>query len=356
MGFLMLDNVARLPIEQNSQHDDETSGYGQVLPIFAADQRRLHELDFMDIYVCLEGQGRAHYRPRVLDKSGALDVDVPVEFLEDVERLAHTLRREFNGVELGLSFDGVRLRASKLETADGMVWSAMRRVSDLPPRLNDLGFQPSLVPFLRDLGKRDGLTLLCGSTGMGKTTTSTSLLLEWMETFGGVAFTIEDPVEYRLEGRRGTAGYCYQSEIHEEAQWGQMLKRALRWHPRYIFVGEIRTPDAANQLLRAATSGHSVIATMHAGSMEEALEGLLQLAEVDLGARAPLLLATGLTAVVHQTLTPLGIHANFMMTEQDNPGSPIRALIRDRRIGQTKTFADQQKSLLAKDGKLFMPR
>jgi twitching motility protein PilT len=177
-----------------------------------------------------------------------------------------------------------------------------------------------------------------------------------MENYGGVAFTIEDPVEYRLEGRRGQAGYCYQSEIQEEHEWGQMLKRSLRWHPRYIFVGEIRTPDAANQLLRAATSGHNVIATMHAGSMEEALEGLLQLAEIDLGPRAPLLLAAGLTAVIHQNLTPLGINASFMMTEQDNPGSPIRALIRDRRIGQTRTFADQQKAQLNKTGKLFQQR
>ena len=354
----MLDNVARF-IPENStfelNEDDDMSGYGEVLPIFnAGPQQRLYDLDFMDLYVCLEGRGQAHYRPRIL--TSLPDIDVPAEFGEDLLRLTSFLRNEFAGIEGGFTYDGIRLRASKLASADGTVWAAMRRVADLPPRLENLGFVPELLPFLRDLGKRDGLTLLCGATGNGKTTTSTSLLLEHLENFGGVAFTIEDPVEYRLEGRRGKAGFCYQSEIQEEHQWGEMLKRSLRWHPRYIFVGEIRTPDAANQLLRAATSGHNVIATMHAGSMEEALEGLLQLAEIDLGARAPLLLAAGLTAVIHQTLTPLGLHANFMMTEQDNPGSPIRALIRDRRIGQTRTFADQQKSQLKQTGKIFQPR
>lgn len=354
----MLKTMARLTPGNDfgpESEDDDVAGYGEVLPIFAAGpQQRLFDLDFMDLYVCLEGRGQAHYRPRVL--TGFPDLDVPPEYGEDVLRLKAFLRREFQGVEGGFTYDGIRLRASKLNNADGTVWAAMRRVADLPPRIEELGFVPELIPFLRDLGKRDGLTLLCGATGNGKTTTTTSLLLEHLENYGGVAFTIEDPVEYRLEGRRGKAGFCYQAEIQDEHEWGLMLKRALRWHPRYIFVGEIRTPDAANQLLRAATSGHNVLATMHAGSMEEALEGLLQLAEIDLGARAPLLLAAGLTAVIHQTLTPLGLHANFMMTEQDNPGSPIRALIRDRRIGQTRTFADQQKAQLKMTGKLFQQR
>jgi hypothetical protein len=98
------------------------------------------------------------------------------------------------------------------------------------------------------------------------------------------------------------------------------------------------------------------MATMHAGSMEEALEGLLQLAEVELGERAPLLLAAGLIGVLHQTLTPMGLNAQFMMTEEGNPGSPIRALIRDKRIGQTRSFADQQMALLLRTGKVLQQR
>lgn len=321
------------------------------------ESRQLSELDFMDIYVCLEGNGAAHYREGVRDGvMSEIDADVPVEFLDDVEELASVLRHDFRGAEKGLNFGGMRLRASKLETANGEIWAAMRRVPDLPPYLENLGFIPQLPPLLRELGKRSGLILLCGATGQGKTTTASSLLLEYLETLGGVAFTIEDPVEYNLEGRRGTSGYCYQSEIKSEEEWGLMLKRSLRWHPRYIVVGEVRTPDAANQLLRASTSGHTVITTMHAGSMEEALEGLLQLAENDLGARAPLLLAAGLTAVIHQSFGPMGLNASFMMTEQNNPGSPIRALIRDKRIGQTRTVADQQMALLMREGRIFAAR
>ena len=319
-------------------------------------QLALSELDFMDLYVCLAGDGKAHYRPARQIEGMAADLDVPPQFAQEVGDLIEMLRREFDSVEMGINFHDIRLRVAKLQTASGEIWAAMRRIAELPPVLAKLGFIPQMVPFLRDLGQRDGLILLCGSTGQGKTTTASSLLLDFLQSYGGVAFTIEDPVEYQLEGRQGSAGYCYQAEVQEEAEWGQMLKRSLRWHPRYIFVGEIRTPDAANQLLRAATSGHTVIATMHAGSMEEALEGLLQLAEIELHGRAALLLAAGLTAVVHQQLTPMGLNASFMTTESGNPGSPIRALIRDKRIGQTRSFADQQMALLMRDGALFGKR
>ncbi len=319
-------------------------------------QRQLRELDFVDIYVCLNGNSMPHYRAGLQSSAAQIDADVPPEFHQDVEELASILAHDFVGNEKAVNFGGMRLRASKLETANGEIWAAMRRIPALPPKLDKLGFMPQLVPILHDIGQRGGLILLCGATGQGKTTTASSLLLDYLESYGGVAFTIEDPVDYSLEGRRGTHGYCYQSEINAEAQWGQMLNRSLRWHPRYIVVGEVRTPDAANQLLRAATSGHTVMATMHAGSMEEALEGLLQLAEQELGERASLLLAASLVAVIHQMLTPTGIYAPFMATEADNPGSPIRALIRDKRIGQSRTFAEQQMALLMKSGKIFHSR
>jgi twitching motility protein PilT len=317
-------------------------------------QRRLHELPFMDLYVRLDGDSTPHYHKIVKgNHNGDLDNDVPEDFFKDVKKLIEILRETFRGDEMGLIFDGIRLRASKVKTAGDQVWVAMRRIADEPPKLDKLGFTPALVPHLRKLGSRDGLILLCGATGEGKTTTSCSLLSDYLEQYGGVAFTIEDPVEYAMEGRRGRSGYCYQIEIDGERDWGEMLKRSLRWHPRYIFVGEIRTPEAANQLLRAATSGHLVITTMHAGSIEEALEGLLQLAEQAVGERAPLLLAAGITAIIHQSFTSLGLYANFYITEPNNPGVPFRTVIREKRIGQCRTFIDQQMALLSQSGKIF---
>jgi Tfp pilus assembly pilus retraction ATPase PilT len=317
-------------------------------------QCELRELNFMDIYVRLDQQATAHYRSGRGGEINLPDADVPEAYEADAYNLADHLRETFTTAEMSLDYGGMRLRATRLETAKGEVWAAMRRLPSMPLPLEKLGFIPQLQNVLHELGKRSGLILVCGASGQGKTTTISSLLMNYLTTYGGVGFTLEDPVEYDMEGRIGANGYCYQTEIKEENQWGLMLKRALRWHPRYITVGEIRTPDAANQVLRAATSGHTVLATMHAGSMEEALEGLLQLAEQELGARAPLLLASGLTGVVHQSFTSgSSLLAHFMMTEADNSGSPIRSLIRDRRIGQTRSLADQQMAKLNQNIRIF---
>lgn len=314
---------------------------------------KLSDLNFVDLYVCLEGQGDPHYHEQKSKTSDGNDVEVPLEFREVVANLAAFLRTKFTEDEMGLTYDGVRMRAAKVRTAGGQLWASLRKINSIPPTLEKLGAPPQIVPHLRALGKRHGLILLCGATGQGKTTTACSLLADYLNNLGGVAFTIEDPVEYDLEGRHNTNGFCYQTEVKEDHEWADMLKRSLRWHPRYIFVGELRTPEAANQLLRAATSGHLVITTMHAGSVEEALEGLLQLGEQAVGDRATTLLATGLTAVFNQSILPQGLQLQYFITEALNPASPFRNCIREKRIGQTRTFMDQQHALLMQNGRLF---
>ncbi len=316
-------------------------------------EHKLSDLNFVDLYVCLEGRAAPHYHEQVSGKSDGNDKEVPAEFHQAVSELANFLRAKFIDEEMGLTFEGVRMRAAKVRTAGGLLWASLRKINSVPPPLEKLGFMPPLIPHLRGLGKRHGLVLLCGSTGQGKTTTSCSLLADYLNNLGGVAFTIEDPVEYDLEGRHSEHGYCYQIEVKEDDEWAKMLKRSLRWHPRYIFVGELRTPEASNQLLRAATSGHLVITTMHAGTVEEALEGLLQLASQAVGDRATNLLATGLAAVIHQTVIPQGLQANYYITEPINPASPFRNCIREKRIGQVRTFMDQQNALLMQSGRLF---
>ena len=315
-------------------------------------QRRLNELDFVDLYVCMEGDGEPHYC-KIIKGTTEYALAVPDEFTESVSNLTALLRTKLTEDESGLTYEGTRLRASKARTSSGQLWAALRKINALPLPLSGLGLIPQLLPHLQNLGTRSGLVLLCGATGHGKTTTACSLLNEFLDTHGGVAFTIEDPVEYDLEGRHGKNGYCYQIEVKEDHEWAEMLKRSLRWHPRYIFVGEIRTPDAANQLLRAATSGHLVITTVHAGSIEEALEGLLQLGVQAIGDRASVLLATGLTAVIYQALGVRGLQTQSYITEPFNPASPFRACIREKRIGQCRTMLDQQMALLTQGGKLF---
>ncbi len=304
---------------------------------------RLRSLDFVDLYVSLYEDLPSYYQIFDFGTHIMRQMDLPPEYRDDVAQLRAELEKALqDGNETGLTYDGMRLRVSKAMTTRRQTWAAMRRVRQRPPAIEDLGFTLPITETLDELGKRDGLVLICGSTGQGKTTTASALLYDYLIRYGGVAFTIEDPVEYLIDGRHGEAGLCYQVEVKEEKDWAEWLKRSLRWHPRYIMVGEVRTPEAANQLLRAATSGHLVITTMHAGSMEEGLEGLLHLAEQAIGAQAAILLAAGLTGVMHQGFMAHSVQSRLYTTEAGNLGDPVRALIRERHIGQMSTFVDQQ--------------
>lgn len=310
--------------------------------------KSLSDLDFVDLYVCLDNSGRAHYKPSRSKFNPKEDYVLGAEYHEEIAKLVNQVRISLKDTdEPSVLFGDMRLRASFITTASGEEWVAMRRNPDKPPQLSQLNMDPRFVEQLRSLGKRDGLVLLVGATGHGKTTTACSLLQDFLQRYGNIAFTIEDPIEFTLEGSYGNSGYCYQVEVQSDEEWAQKLKKSLRWQPQYIFVGEVRTPDAAAQILRAATSGHLVITTVHGGSVEEGLEGLLQLAEQSAGQRAPLLLAAGLTAVWHQQLTSDQLRTRFYITEEGNLGDPVRSNIRAGQIGQIATYIDKQMSRLA---------
>jgi len=318
------------------------------------EQKKLNTLPFVDLYICVEGNAPPHYRGSTKGLKKHLDIAIPPQYKEDMLGLTEHIKNNISEDWAMVDYGEMRLRAVFVNTANRQKWVALRRVKDLPPPLAALGFPPGLVAHLQELGNRDGLILICGATGMGKTTTCCSMILDFIVNYGGVAFTIEDPVEYNLAGRHGDSGYCFQVDVHEEHEWAEMLQRSLRCHPRYIFIGEVCTPDCANQLLRAATSGHTVIATVHAGSMQEGLEGILQLAEQKVGERAKQLLASSLSAVIHQSLGQFGLAMRFLIAGQSGQSAAVRSLIRENKIGQLNTIADQQSAQLQQNGRISL--
>jgi len=305
------------------------------------------DLPFIDLYVRLDAKDRPMYRSKERGQ-GRMNQFVPDEFLPVLERFAAAvplaMHESFDGA---IEFEGVRCRLSRQHMSDGTTWVCARRINTIIPDLFKLGLTPTLANHMHTLGLREGLILISGATGAGKTTTAVALLADFMRTYGGTTLTIEDPVEYNLKGRHGDSAQCFQIEVKNDEDWAICLKRALRWAPRYIYVGEIRTPKAAEQLLRAATTGHTVITTVHAGAPEEALMGLLFLAEQAMGPGCSNILAASLTALVYQTMKEDGPFIRYLFTEEAAPGDPIRALIRDGKIGMISTYIDRIAARLA---------
>jgi general secretion pathway protein E len=135
-----------------------------------------------------------------------------------------------------------------------------------------------------------GMVLLCGPTGSGKTTTLYALLREIDASVRNVV-TIEDPIEYRVEGVTQLPINAAQGN-----SFSALLRSVLRQDPDVILVGEIRDPETATIALQAATTGHLVLSTVHSRDTTGTLYRLLNLGV------EPYMLATGLNLVVAQRL------------------------------------------------------
>ncbi len=151
------------------------------------------------------------------------------------------------------------VRVSIVPIADGeSVVLRLFNTEGAPLGLEELGLDERCITLLRQLAAAPhGLVLATGPTGSGKTTTLNAVLRE-LATEAVKIITIEDPVEYRIDG-------VDQIQTHERIglTFDTMLKRVLRQDPDIIMVGEIRDGPTAELSLRAALTGHLVLSTLH---------------------------------------------------------------------------------------------
>lgn len=184
----------------------------------------------------------------------------------------------------------VDLRVSSLPTVDGekIVMRLLRKSSNVPT-LGELGLRGTALRNLEESIKvPHGIILITGPTGSGKTTTLYSIL-HIVNTPKVNIVTIEDPVEYQIDG-------VNQVQINPKAglTFAAGLRSFLRQDPNIIMVGEIRDNETADLAIQASLTGHLVFSTLHTNSSSGALPRLL-----DMKAE-PFLLASSMTCVVAQ--------------------------------------------------------
>lgn len=301
-------------------------------------QKRLKNLNFSDLYICADPPVA---RFRALGRGGTAPLEnLPEEYEDDTEMLRRTVCL-IDRPEFAVVHDGVRYRAAMVPDVNN-TWYVLRRGASRAPGLEELGMDMRLVSALRGIGHQSGLVLVGGRTGEGKTTTATALMRDFLVMYGDLGVAIEDPPELPLSGFHGE-GQCFQMEVENE-DWETPLKSVLRYRPRYILVGEVRTPGAAQQALRIANSGHLVITTIHSGSIEQSLEALCTLAQQRLGPIANVLLADSLLGCMHQRLGS-SLHVSHLFASA-SLGDPVRALIRDGKFGGLTTIIQQQEARL----------
>jgi type II secretory ATPase GspE/PulE/Tfp pilus assembly ATPase PilB-like protein len=158
-------------------------------------------------------------------------------------------------------------------------------------RVDQLGMMPADLKKLKSLLTRpSGLILVTGPTGTGKTTTLYACL-QYLKDAECKINTIEDPVEYAIDGIR-------QSQVVPKIgiDYPELLRNVLRQAPDIIMIGEIRDEETAASAIRAANSGHLVLSTLHAPIAASAVQSMLAL-----GSR-PYFLSSCLLGIVAQRL------------------------------------------------------
>lgn len=191
--------------------------------------------------------------------------------------------------------------------------------SSAPVKLSELGFSEAhLSSFYRILSRRNSLVLVAGPTGAGKTTTLAGML-SYLVSEHRKIITIEDPVEYRIPG-------VTQIEVKPGIQFdfADALRHVFRHDPDVLMIGEIRDSQTAVTAVRAAVTGHLVLATVHASNACSSVIRLL-----DMGIE-PYLLASVFGAAVSQCLVPAAAGGRTVVAELLEGSEPVRQLIGEK--------------------------
>jgi twitching motility protein PilT len=222
--------------------------------------------------------------------------------IDDVELAAcvHALAGDGVGanVDLSLELDGVRVRVNAFDHMNGCAIAA-RLINDRVPSLAELGLPPELASIVE---LRDGLVLVCGPTGSGKSTTLASLIDLLDQRRAVHVITLEDPIEYRFAARRSM---IHQRELGTHIpSFAAGLRAALREAPDVILVGELRDRETIAAALTAAETGHLVLATLHAPSVMGAIDRVIDAFPENQQRQIKTQLAGSLRVVVTQFLIP----------------------------------------------------
>jgi twitching motility protein PilU len=185
--------------------------------------------------------------------------------------------------------------------AMGVSGAVLRRVKTEVPTLESLEL-PALLGSLAL--ERQGLILLVGATGAGKSTTVASMLHHRIAKSRGHVVTIEDPVEFLHATGQSIVS---QREVGIDTESYLVgLRNALRQAPDVIFVGELRDTETVAVALHSAETGHLVMSTLHATNVPTAIERLLNFFPPETRTSTLLQLSLTLRAVLAQRLVPRG--------------------------------------------------
>ncbi len=259
------------------------------------------------------------------------EVLTPLQCEELVQELAGgelATLRVVGEADLALTIAGVRCRLNLFRQQGG--WSAaIRLLNEHIPDLSELGLPKVVSDFP---AYSQGLVLITGETGSGKSTTLAAILNQINRQEAKHILTLEDPIEYIYTPDRCVIN---QREVGKDTQsFAAGLRAALREDPDVILVGEMRDLETIETALTAAETGHLVFGTVHTNSAADSIDRMVDVFPAQRQQQIRLQLSMTLKAVLSQQLLPRAGGGRVLACEVMKVDGAIRNLIREGKTPQ----------------------
>ena len=207
----------------------------------------------------------------------------------------------------------------------------------LPPEIpspEELGLPPACLGLVKQL---QGLVLVTGPTGSGKSTTLATMVNHINKTNSCRIITLEDPIEFLHQNKRSM---IIQREMGGDTHsFRESLRRVLRQDPDVIMVGELRDLESISLALTAAETGHLVLATLHTNGAAESVERMVGVFPAEQQQQAQFQLSLGITGVFFQALLPRSEGKGRIAAFEVLVGTTaIKNIIRQNQIAQIGSY------------------
>ena len=237
-------------------------------------------------------------------ESVEMDALTPEEVLEFIE---HSVPKQFyetwnadRQVDYSYRVEGVgRFRVNGF-LQRGIPSLVMRHVSDNPPTFDSLSIDSKVLSKL--CTEKDGIVILCGATGSGKSSTLAAMLNHINHTYDKHIVTLEDPIEFTYTDAKSIIN---QREVGLDCpSFSAGMRAVLRQDPDVILVGEMRDQNTFETALQAAETGHLVFGTLHASNAQQAVQRLFEFFPEERRTSLQRQIAGSLRATITQKLIP----------------------------------------------------